>query len=289
MECEIILIGNELLIGKIRDTNGQWMIEQLLHLGIKISRITTIPDDIEIIKTTIQDSIRRKPEYIFTSGGLGPTYDDMTLEGVSLGLNPACSLEENDEAFKMTQYIFKKRYPKKFKEITNIEQYLIKNYPNLKKMAKIPKGSKPLINREGSAPGIYINGKLTNGRSKIICMPGVPAELKAIFSDHIIPELREKNFAGKGEFHECSFIFHNLPESKLGEKIYEIKDKYPEIWIKTHPHKRTINNYLKYAVELHLTSFSNKNNISQEMNDLCNILHDSVKEMGGSFVIEENN
>jgi len=289
MECEIILIGNELLIGKIRDTNGQWMIEQLLHLGIKISRITTIPDDIEIIKTTIQDSIRRKPEYIFTSGGLGPTYDDMTLEGVSLGLNPACSLEENDEAFKMTQYIFKKRYPKKFKEITNIEQYLIKNYPNLKKMAKIPKGSRPLINREGSAPGIYIDCNFTNGRSKIICMPGVPAELKAIFSDHIIPELREKNFAGKGEFHECSFIFHNLPESKLGEKIYEIKDKYPEIWIKTHPHKRTINNHLKYAVELHLTSFSNQKNISQEINDLCNILHDSVQEMGGSFVIEENN
>ena len=50
MECEIILIGNELLIGKIRDLNGQWIIEQLLPLGIKISRITTISDDIEIIK-----------------------------------------------------------------------------------------------------------------------------------------------------------------------------------------------------------------------------------------------
>ena len=287
MDCEIILIGNELLIGKIRDTNGQWMIEQLLVLGIKISRITTIPDDIEIIKTTIQDSIRRKPEYIFTSGGLGPTYDDMTLEGISLGLNPPCSLEYNDEAFRMIQSIFKQRYPKRFEKITNIEQYLVKNYPNVKKMAIIPKGSNPLINREGAAPGVYIDSKFTNGRSKIICMPGVPAELRAIFSDNIVPELRKDYFAGKGEFHECSFIFHNLSESKLGQKIVEIKDKFPEIWIKTHPHKRMIDNQLNYAVELHLTSFSNQKNIIQEMNHLYNILHDSVKEMGGSFIIEE--
>ena len=284
MDCEIILIGNELLIGKIRDSNGQWIIEKLLQFGIKISRITTIPDDIEIIKTTIQEAIKRKPEYIFTSGGLGPTFDDMTLEGVSLGLNPLCNLEYNDIAFNMIKDIFKKRYPKKFKEITNVEQYLVKNYPNVKKMAKIPKGSKPLFNREGAAPGIYIDGKFTNGLSKIICMPGVPGELKAIFSDHIIPELKEKNFAGNGEFHECSFIFHNVSESKLGEKIYEIKDKYPEIWIKTHPHKRMIDNHLKYAVELHLTSFSNKNLISQEMNNLCYILHDFVEENGGSFI-----
>jgi len=141
MDCEIILIGNELLIGKIRDTNGQWMIEQLLLLGIKISRITTIPDDIEIIKTTIQDSIRRKPEYIFTSGGLGPTYDDMTIEGVSLGLNPPCPLEFNDEAFKMIQIIFKQRYPKRFEKIKNIEQYLVKNYPNVKRAARIAKNN----------------------------------------------------------------------------------------------------------------------------------------------------
>ncbi|MHA1475305.1 MAG: molybdopterin-binding protein, partial [Promethearchaeota archaeon] len=120
MDCEIILIGNELLIGKIRDTNGQWIIEQLLHFGIKISRIITIPDDVDIIKSTIQESIRRKPEYIFTSGGLGPTYDDMTLEGVSLGLNPKVPLEYNDEAFDMIKFIFKKRYPKRFKKITNI-------------------------------------------------------------------------------------------------------------------------------------------------------------------------
>ncbi|QEE18066.1 competence/damage-inducible protein A [Promethearchaeum syntrophicum] len=287
MDCEIILIGNELLIGKIRDTNGQWMIEQLLHLGIKISRITTIPDDLEIIKTTIQDSIRRIPEYIFTSGGLGPTYDDMTIEGVSMGLNPPCSLEYNDEAFKMIQFTFKQRYPKRFDKITNIEQYLVKNYPNVKKMANLPKGSKPLINQEGAAPGVYIDNSFTNGRSKIICMPGVPAELQSIFSNNIIPELKELKSAEKGVYHERSFIFHNLSESKLGQKIVEIKNKYPEIWIKTHPHKRMINNHLDYAVELHLTSFSNKENISKNMNNLYQILHDSVEEMGGNFIIEE--
>lgn len=72
MECEIVLIGNELLIGKIQDTNGYWLIEQLIPLGIQISRITTIPDNINIIKETIQIALKRNPSYIFTSGVWDP-------------------------------------------------------------------------------------------------------------------------------------------------------------------------------------------------------------------------
>jgi len=286
MKCEIILIGNELLIGKIHDTNGLWIIEQLLSLGISVSRVTTIPDDVEIIKSTIQESFKRKPEYLFTSGGLGPTYDDMTLKGVSLALNPPCPLEYDENAFKMIQNIFRLRYPKKFAKITNIGQYLVENYPNVKKMAKIPKGSKPLLNREGAAPGVYIYEKNTNGCTKIVCMPGVPAELKAIFSDNIIPELERRDSKDMGAFHECGFIFHNLSESKLGEKIYILKSDYPEIWIKTHPHKREINKELKYAVELHLTSFSNKKTIYHDMKKLCRILRDRVLNLGGIIISE---
>lgn len=69
MECEIILIGNELLIGKVQDTNGKFIINQLIPLGMKISQITIIPDNINRIKESVQNALLRKPLFIFTSGG----------------------------------------------------------------------------------------------------------------------------------------------------------------------------------------------------------------------------
>ena len=66
MNCEIILIGNELLIGKIEDTNGKWIIDQLLPFGIETTRITTIKDNVSIIASTLKESLLRKPNYIFT-------------------------------------------------------------------------------------------------------------------------------------------------------------------------------------------------------------------------------
>jgi len=87
MTSEIILVGNELLIGKIRDINGFWMIQRLLDFGHDVSRMVFIPDDIPIIAKTILESLSREPMYLFISGGLGPTHDDVTFEGIARALN----------------------------------------------------------------------------------------------------------------------------------------------------------------------------------------------------------
>ena len=73
---EIICIGNELLIGKTLNTNSQWLAKQITNLGLVIHRITTVSDNINEISTSIKEAINRKPSFILTTGGLGPTFDD---------------------------------------------------------------------------------------------------------------------------------------------------------------------------------------------------------------------
>lgn len=268
MECEIILIGNELLIGKIQDSNGIWMIHQLLPFGIRITRIITIPDDLDAIASTIQEAIKRKPAYIFTSGGLGPTFDDMTLEGIARGLNPPQKCIENPQAIQLIQDAYNKRFGKNM-ELTS----------NRRKMGTLPQGAIPLTNRVGTAPGVLIPANNTNGETIIVCLPGVPPELIAIFSDHILPIFQQK--MKDGHFYQAGFTFQDLGESKFTELIYQIKDEYPEIWIKTHPKSKE-----KSEVELHLTSFSSKPEIPDQIKALYLRLQRHVINSNGKIVEE---
>ena len=93
-KCEILLIGNELLVGKTRDLNGYWLGKQISPFGISVTRITTIRDEIETIASTLNEIVDRKPEYIFTSGGLGPTYDDASIAGIAKGLGKKLILDD---------------------------------------------------------------------------------------------------------------------------------------------------------------------------------------------------
>ena len=87
VNIEIICVGNELLIGKVQNTNAYWLAKQATQLGANVSRETTIQDQIEEIGNCIVEAIDRKPQFIVTTGGLGPTFDDKTLEGIAKGLN----------------------------------------------------------------------------------------------------------------------------------------------------------------------------------------------------------
>ncbi len=96
VDLEIICIGNELLIGKIKDTNAHYLAKQATQLGANVKRVTVIQDTIQEIATTINEAIARKPQFIVTTGGLGPTFDDKTLQGVAKALNR--KLEVNPKA-----------------------------------------------------------------------------------------------------------------------------------------------------------------------------------------------
>ena len=92
--CEIITVGNELLIGKILNTNAYWLARYITGLGIKVRRITVVGDDIDEIASSIREAIERKTDFIITVGGLGPTFDDRTLEGLAKALHRKLQVNE---------------------------------------------------------------------------------------------------------------------------------------------------------------------------------------------------
>ncbi len=282
-----MLIGNELLIGKIQDTNGKWLIDQLIPHGVKISRITVIQDDLNEISQTVREILARKPHYVFTSGGLGPTFDDMTIEGISIGLGIQDSIDFNEQSLQWLreryEYVIRTQMVKT-KPGTTAEDLL---NSSRKKMAKMPKECIPIRNSVGAAPGVKFPTHLTNGCTEIYALPGVPSELKAIFSEYILPEIMKQIKGHK--FTQARMVFEDVGESNLSGYIGKIKDQYPEIWIKTHPHFNIDqeNNKQSYFVELHLTSFNTCADIIPKMDELLNNIEQRVVSLGGRIISKE--
>jgi len=252
MNVELLIIGNEILIGKIKDTNSNWLAKRITKYGHIVNRITTISDDVKIISKTIQECINREPDMIISSGGLGPTFDDMTLKGVGLALGR--DLELDAHAYDSIKKAYENAFNQgilKLKEMT----------PEREKMAFLPKGSIPLPNIRGTAPGIKINKE----DLVLFCLPGVPMEMKAMFNNVILPILKVK----KGKFMEKGFIFKGIGESQIAPYISSIEKKYPQLWIKTHPRIG-----LSIEVELSITAFNVEND-----EQLINIVIEEVKEI----------
>ena len=170
MNCEIITIGDELLIGQVIDTNSAWMAEQLNQIGIRVEQITSISDQREHILTTLKEASLRA-DVIFMTGGLGPTRDDITKNTLCEYFNT--HLIFNEDAFENIKRIFKTRGFR----LTELNRA----------QAEVPENCTMLLNINGTAPGMWFekNGKI------YISMPGVPFEMKALMTDNILPRLAD--------------------------------------------------------------------------------------------------
>lgn len=220
VNVEIISIGNELLIGKTLNTNATWMAKRLTTLGLNVRRITTISDDIDEISKAIKEAIGREPDFLITTGGLGPTFDDKTLEGVATALNTTVGL--NKEAAKMIEEKYK-TYAKE----RGLEK--IELTPARVKMARLPKGAKSLSNPVGTAPGVTIK----KGKTTILSLPGVPPEMEAIFENSLIPMF--KKLKDRATFFETSLGVSGIMESDLAPIIDKVMRDNPYVYIKSHP------------------------------------------------------
>ncbi|MCX8171636.1 MAG: nicotinamide mononucleotide deamidase-related protein [Candidatus Bathyarchaeota archaeon] len=242
---ELICVGNELLIGKILNTNAHWLARRITSLGLLVRRITVVGDDLDEISSAIREAIQRKPLFIITTGGLGPTFDDKTLEGVAKAIG--CELEENEEALEM----IKRRYEQYAAEgrIKKVEltKYRIK-------MAMLPKGAKPLPNPVGTAPGVLVK----HGDVNLIMLPGVPQEMMAIFDESIAPLLREA--AGNMVFYEASLEVRGIPESDLAPLIERVMRENPYVYIKSHPKISEKTSH----IELHFSTTSEDLNLAKQ-------------------------
>ena len=217
---ELICIGNELLIGKTLSTNAYWLAKRVTSLGLKLRRITTVADDLDEISSAVKEVLARKPRFIITTGGLGPTFDDKTLEGIAKALN--VELKVNDEALRMVE----EKYEEYVKEGRMERAELT---PHRIKMATLPKGAKPLPNPVGTAPGVLLEANNT----VIIALPGVPPEMKAIFEESILPILRRE--AGNMIFYEANLEVLGIVESEIAPIIDQVMHDNPYIYIKSHP------------------------------------------------------
>jgi len=244
---EIIGVGNELLIGKIANTNAQWLAKRITTTGLTVSRITVIGDDIAEISAAILESLKRKPRMIITTGGLGPTFDDKTLEGIGKALKRP--LKVNPEAKRMVE----DKYHQYLKE-GRVEDKVELTPPRVK-MATMPESGKPLLNPVGTAPGVLIKCDDTS----IIALPGVPPEMEAIFDGSIQPMLRK--IAGNAVFYESSMAVDGVMESDLAPLIDKTMHDNPYIYIKSHPGQRSEG---KSHLELHLSTTANDSEIAKK-------------------------
>lgn len=252
---EIISIGNELLIGKVVNSNASYLCKRITELGGFVRRITVVRDDLEEISSSIREAMSRNTDYIITTGGLGPTFDDMSLEGVARAFN--LELEINEEALQLV----KEKYEKLNEPLT----------PYRIKMAKLPKGAKPLKNPIGTAPGVI----LEKGKAKIVCLPGVPKEMEAIFEDSL-KEIISKDVTSK--FLDISLNVFGVKESSIAPIIDEVRKEVPEIYIKSHPKGYEGNP----RIELHLTvTGDNIEAMKMELQRAAKLLEEKIESAGG--------
>ncbi|MHA1371555.1 MAG: competence/damage-inducible protein A [Promethearchaeota archaeon] len=261
--CEILLIGNELLIGKTRDLNGYWLSKNFSRFGVWIYRITMIHDDIHEIKDVVQEILSRKPDYLIISGGLGPTFDDMTMKGLSLALDLELYLDNE-----VLNWI-KARY------LAGHRSGIIKD-PTInearEKMAYIPAGSKALSNPVGAAPGILIHHQDT----KIFVLPGVPREMQAIFMEHVAPILSQENKELKF-FHQV-FVVNGVGESTMAKSILELMEKIDDrIWIKS---QAKFDKETSGYVEMNITGFGD-DDLERKILETVEQVKNIIKKLGG--------
>lgn len=220
MVIEIITVGYEILDGDVLDTNSNWLAIQISRAGHRLARITVVEDLVPVVAECLKDSLGRSPHMILVCGGLGPTKDDLTLEGVALGLGRG--LVENEQAMAMIQ----KRYARMHPEAP-LDQLMTEAR---RKMGRLPEGATPLNNPAGTAPGVLIKV----GKTTIICLPGVPDELRAIFTESVLPRL------GKGEAAEVrTVIVVGIGESLLAPHLNRVMDEMG-VEIRSYPSKGLI-------------------------------------------------
>jgi len=176
-----------------------------------------VGDYIKDIQTATREILRRKPDFLITSGGLGPTFDDMTILGVSKAID--LPLRVNKEALGQV----KSRY----RHIFSSRRFALTKFRV--KMATFPVGARPIANSVGTAPGMLVQC----GRSTVICLPGVPKELRANFSEHVGPMIRLRSGPGG----HISKIIHvsRVFESELAPLIDRVMKRESEIYVKSHP------------------------------------------------------
>jgi len=206
MNAEIITIGDEILIGQIVDTNSQWIGKELNKIGVSVYQISSIQDEELHILNAFKEA-QSRADIVIITGGLGPTKDDITKKTIAKFFNDQ-EIIEYPEVIGHIKKMFKKY---------NIPYNKVQQY-----QAQLPSKARLLMNRMGTAPGMWFY----ENNTVFVSMPGVPYEMKGLMKHEVIPRIQEQ--------FNLPFIIHKTVmtygqgESVIAERIEDWANKLPD-------------------------------------------------------------
>ncbi|MEE9603802.1 MAG: CinA family nicotinamide mononucleotide deamidase-related protein, partial [Thermoguttaceae bacterium] len=205
MIAEVISIGDELTSGQRLDTNSQWISQRLAELGVRVGFHTTVADDLAASIAIFQAAVGRA-DLVVTTGGLGPTADDLTRE--SLAAAAGCELVRNDDALETIREMFR-RFGRKMPRSNELQ-------------AMFPAGSRPIPNAHGTAPGIAMEfARPSREPCRLFALPGVPTELFGMWQQSVAPAISAALPAGRVIRHRRIKCF-GAGESKMEEMLPDL-------------------------------------------------------------------
>ena len=283
-KVEVLCIGKELLMGKMLNVNAHYLAKRATTLGLEVDRIITVTDNIDIIAAAVQEAMQHKPRFIITTGGLGPTYDDKTVEGIAKGTGR--QLELNDDALKMIAQKFREQKEgrkaefseeeyKRFKQVMLEHEHGIYS-PYFLRMATIPKGSRMAVNPILEFGGLCVILEL--GDTTLVALPGVPLQVNAIFEGLIVPLLKEA--AGNVTFLETSLDLRGIGEGRLNPIIDQVMNENPHVYIKSNVR----GDQIREGLELYLsTTNENPSTAENNLNKALTQISELIRENGGKI------
>ena len=204
----IVVTGTEVLTGRVRDRNGPWLSDRLAELGVELAHITICGDRPADIEAQLRFLTGEGVDLIVTSGGLGPTADDMTVEIVGAFTGRPLFLDERLE-----------------RRIAEILKPLMKRFPDLdfeavrksnRKQAMVPEGAL-VIDPAGTAPGLVVPA--SDGLPAIVVMPGPPRELHEMWPKAVASEAFKDAVAGRTSYAQSTLRLFGIPESEIAETL----------------------------------------------------------------------
>ena len=201
VNAAILIIGNEILSGRTQDTNTSTLANWLNSIGVKVGEVRVVPDEEKIIIDTL-NLLRKTYNYVFTTGGIGPTHDDITAQSVAKAFNK--KYEIHKQAFKILESYYK---PGEFNE-------------GRQKMVWMPEDAELILNPTSGAPGFSIDN--------VFCLPGVPSILKSMLGG-----LKNKIVGGEPILSQT--ISLKTVESEIANSLTKVQEQNKDVEIGSYP------------------------------------------------------
>ena len=220
--ASIVVIGDEILDGFVRDSNAGWLSGRLHTLGIPLDRILVVPDEEAAIAEALDTELTRdRPRIVFTSGGIGTTPDDRTMASVAAFLEVDLVTDPALDA--MVRRIVT-RLEDQGREVDDVQRAA------LAKLARVPKGARPVTDTGPPSARIDLDGGPTGGGVAIVVLPGVPEQFRSL-----VGHLESSLLAALGTPDHTAQLTHPYPESLLTPLLEELERRRPDVRIGSYP------------------------------------------------------